>query len=153
MKNRLLLLFSFSVFLSCNQNDNQKTLAQPLALIKNDSLKIEKHFTIDSAKRILSPAKDTLVFKLKMDSANQHITVPISITAGDSLFAILHSQDKKANIRISQIDFPDSTFDGPFGRTLDYKIKVSGKYNIIIGEDMMAGDRWNGEFTLTTWVK
>lgn len=153
MKTKLLLLSIFSVFLSCNQNGNQKTLDQPLASIKNDSLKIERHSTIDSDKNILSPAKDTLVFKLKMDSANQHVTVPISITAGDSLFAILHSQDKKANIRISQIGFPDSTFDGPFGRELNYKIKNTGNYKIIIGEDMMAGDRWNGEFTLSTWVK
>ena len=153
MKNNLLLLLILSVFLGCNQNENQKVIDQPVTGIKNDTLQNEKKFNVDSAKSILSPGKDTLVFDLKMDSENQHVIVPISITAGDTLFATLTSKDNKANIRISQIGFPDSTFDGPFGRTISYNIKYTGDYKIIIGENMMAGDRWNGKFELTTWVK
>ena len=88
-----------------------------------------------------------------MDSANQHVVVAINISSGKELFASLSSKDKNANIRISQIGFPDRAFDGPFGRTLDYKIKDTGIYKIIMGEDMMAGDRWSGKFILKTWVK
>lgn len=153
MKNKLFLLFIILAFLSCHQNENQKTTDQPLPSIKNDTSKMEKQITTDSAKSILSQGKDTLVFDLKMDSANQHVTVPVNIMAGDSLFASLHSKDKKANIRISQIGFPDSTFDGPFGRELVYKIKDTGNYKIIVGQNMMAGDRWKGNFTLKAWVK
>jgi hypothetical protein len=150
MKNKVFLLLIFSAFFSCDQNKNQAS-DHPLPSTKNDSLKIEKQ--ADSTARILLAGKDTLVFKLKIDSANQHITVPLKINSGDTLFATLYSKDKKANIRISQIGFPDSTFDGPFGRELNYKIKDTGNYKIIIGENMMAGDRWNGDFTLEAWVK
>ena len=153
MKNKFLFLLMFSIFLSCNQNENQKTSGQPVNPVNSDSLQSEIKPNNDSAKNRLSPGKDTLVFNLKMDSANQHVIVPVSITIGDSLFATLISRDNKANIRISQIGFPDSTFDGPFGRKINYKIKDTGNYKIIIGEDMMAGDRWNGKFELKAWVK
>ena len=153
MKIKLVFLLIFSIFLSCNQNENKKTSGQNLNPANTDFLQNERKADADSAKSILSSEKDVLVFQLKIDSANQHVTVPISVTTGDTLFATLTSKDDKANIRISQIGFPDSTFDGPFGKTIRQKIKDTGNYKIIIGEDMMAGDRWNGDFELKAWVK
>lgn len=153
MKSKLLLLIISTAFLSCNQDEKNKTIDDYLPPIKNNSAKIVAKANYDSIKKSLSPGEDTLFFNLKMNNANQHVTVPISISGGDTLLASLSSNDKKANIRISQIGFPDSTFDGPFGRKLDYKIKTRGNYKIIIGEDMMAGDRWNGDFSLKVWVK
>lgn len=152
MKNKFSLLIIFTALLSCNQGEKNKTIEDHLPPIKNDSVKLPGTDN-DSVKKSLSPGEDTLAFSLKMDSANQHVTVPLNISGGDTLFAILSPDDKKANIRISQIEFPDSTFDGPFGRNLDYKINVFGNYKIIIGENMMAGDRWNGDFSLKVWVK
>lgn len=153
MKNNVLCLFTFVFILSCNQEEKNKTIAEPLVPIKSDSINTVTKTNNDSAKRYLSPQKDTLLFNLKMDSSNQHVVVAINITSGKELFASLSSKDKNANIRISQIGLPDSTFDGPFGKTLDYKIKDTGIYKIIVGEDMMAGDRWSGKFILKTWVK
>jgi hypothetical protein len=153
MKNKLFLLSIFSAFLSCNQNENQIP-GQSSSPIENDSLQIEKpQAQTNSTIKILSSKTDTLFFELKMDSANQHVTVPVKIGGGDSLFASLDSKDKKANIRISQLGFPDSTFDGPFGRDMKYKIKDTGNYKIIVGQNMMAGDRWKGNFTLKAWLK
>ena len=88
-----------------------------------------------------------------MDSADRHLIIPVKISSGKELFARLSSKDKKANICISQIEFPDSTFDGPFGRNLNYIIKLPGNYKIIIGQNMMAGDLWNGDFVLKIWVE
>jgi hypothetical protein len=153
LKNKLLFLFIFLFFLSCNQEEKNKTIADPILIIKKDSVKSAKQINSDSVVNSLFPQKDTLLFNLKMDSANQHVTVAVNIISGNELFASLSSKDKNANIRISQIGFPDSTFDGPFGRTLNYKIKDTGNYKIIVGEDMMAGDRWSGDFTLKAWVK
>ena len=147
------MLFTFPCLLSCNQRKKNKTLNGAVVSIQNDSVKSVTKTNNDSAKRYLSPKKDTLVFNLKMDSSNQHVAFAINIISGKELFASLSSIDKNANIRISQIGFPDSTFDGPFGRTFDCKIKDTGMYKIIVGEDMMAGDRWTGDFTLKTWVK
>lgn len=143
---------AFSLFVGCNQGKKNKTMRHALVPLKKDAAIVNPTNT-ETGVNFLSPQKDTLLFNLKMDSANQHVTVTINITSGNKIFASLSSKDKNANIRISQIGFPDSTFDGPFGRTLDYKIKDTGNYKIIVGEDMMAGDRWNGDFTLKTWVK
>jgi hypothetical protein len=48
---------------------------------------------------------------------------------------------------------PDSTFDGPFGKSLDYKIKTPGTYKLIIGESMMAEGQYSGDFEIKAWVK
>ena len=151
MKNKFIYFFMLLALFSCNQNEKQNNSDQLLPAINSDTL--PKQGDVDSVKNFLSPGKDTLVFNLKMDSANQHLTVPITILAGDTLYANLASKDNKANIRISQLGFPDSTFDGPFGRKINYKIKDTGEYKIIIGENMMAGDRWDGDFQLKAWVK
>ncbi|MEO8821595.1 MAG: hypothetical protein ABI267_04130 [Ginsengibacter sp.] len=153
MKNKLSFLIIFTALFSCNQGEKNKTIDDYLPPITNDSARNLSKPNTDFIKKSLSPGKDTLVFNLEMNNANHHVTVPINISACDTLLASLSSNDKKANIRISQIGFPDSTFDGPFGRNLDYKIKASGNYKIIIGEDMMAGNRWNGDFSLKVWVK
>ena len=101
----------------------------------------------------LFPGGDTLSLRLKMRNKKKHVEILINISSGNKLFALLSSDDKKANIRISQIGFPDSTFDGPFGRNLQHKIKTPGSYKIIIGQNMMAGDPWAGDFILKVWVK
>ena len=61
--------------------------------------------------------------------------------------------DKAANIRFTQIAKPDQTFDGPFGRELSYSVKKPGRYALIIGQNLMAGDPWDGKFRLKVWVK
>jgi hypothetical protein len=77
----------------------------------------------------------------------------VKVSNGNEIFASLSSNDKNANIRINQIGLPDSTFDGPFGKDFHYKIKMPGIYQLIIAEDMMAGDRWKGNFLLKVWVE
>lgn len=155
MKNRITLLAVFICLFSCNQRE-EKHLSGDNALlyIKPDSLKAQKEKRKDTLlQKTLYPGSDTLFFNLKMDSINKHLTIPVSISSGKELFATLSSNDKKANIRISQIGFPDNTFDGPFGQNIKYKIKAEGNYKIIIGENMMAGEPWAGDFNLKVWVK
>ena len=147
MKSLIAFLLAASL-IACNQQDHQSAKA---AFTQTDSTKTGKPQPADTLPRSLSPG-DTLLFKLAMDTGN-HVTVPIKISAGKELFASLSSDDKKANIRVSQVEFPDSTFDGPFGRELHREINAHGNYKLIIGEDMMAGDRWKGDFALKVWVK
>ena len=147
MKSFISFLLLFSFF-SCNQQDHQSAKT---AVTQTDSIKTGNPQPADTLPKSLSPG-DTLFFKLAMDTGN-HVTVPIKISAGKELFASLSSDDKKANIRVSQVEYPDSTFDGPFGRELQREINRHGNYKLIIGEDMMAGDRWKGDFVLKVWVK
>ncbi|HEY5392983.1 MAG TPA: hypothetical protein VIJ57_12745 [Hanamia sp.] len=146
----IVILFSG---MSCHQADQKIVTNDSVVNNKPDSIKNETPKVNDTLNQSLSPGSDTLVFHLRMDTINQHLKIPIQISSGKELNASLFSEDKKANIRISQIEFPDSTFDGPFGRDLHHKIKTPGNYKIIIGEDMMAGDRWTGDFILKVSVK
>lgn len=139
--------------ISCHQADQKIISSDSLVNNKPVSIKDETHKALDTLNRSLSPGSDTLVFHLRMDTINQHLKIPVQISSGKQLNASLFSDDKRANIRISQVEFPDSTFDGPFGRELHYKIKTPGNYTIIIGEDMMAGDRWTGDFVMKISVK
>lgn len=140
-----LLVFSLP---ACNQRDHQTTKT---AFTQNNSIKTGNPQPPDSLQKSLSPG-DTLVLNLTMDTG-YHLTVPIKISAGKEFFASLSSDDQNANIRVSQVEFPDSTFDGPFGRELNRAIKTPGNYKLIIGEDMMAGDGWKGNFVLKVWAK
>jgi hypothetical protein len=155
MKNKTILLPFFILIIGCNQqNDESKN--------RNESIKneIRKDFSKDKTgktgnnfQHTLYPKNDAITFRLNMDSADRYLIIPVKISSGKELFARLSSKDKKANIRISQIEFPDSTFDGPFGRNLNYIIKLPGNYKIIIGQNIMAGDPWNGNFVLKIWVE
>jgi len=153
MKNKIIFFAIFIYLISCHQKEQKKTFEDPLVAIENDSVKTEKKMLNDTLPKGLSALSDTLILKLKTDNANDHLTIPLSITSGKELFASLSSDDKNANIRISQVELPDRTFDGPFGRDLHYKMKAPGNYKIIIGENMMAGDRWKGDFVLRVWMK
>src|SRR6185312_11123171 len=147
MKSFIAFLLLISLY-ACNQQDHQTAKSK---LTRSDSLKMNNPQAPVSLQKSLSPG-DTSYFKLTMDSG-YHVTFPIKISAGKELFAALSSDDQKANIRISQIEFPDSTFDGPYGRELTHTIETPGNYKLIIGEDMMAGDRWKGDFVLKVWVR
>lgn len=152
MKIKISYLIIFIFLLSCNEQQRKIEDKRKLPEIKNVSSITEKKNSVDSLPQLF-PGTDTLIFPLKMNNADEHLIVPLKISFGDSIYAFLTSEDKKANIRINQIQLPDSTLDGPFGTSLHYKIKGVGQYKIIIAEDMMAGDRWKGNFSLKVWVK
>lgn len=80
---------------------------------------------------------------------NQTVYIQFASTASHRMTALLNSDDPKANIRFTQIFMPDGQTDGPFGRAMHYKLPLNGDYKIAIHENMMAGDPWSGEFTVT----
>jgi hypothetical protein len=55
--------------------------------------------------------------------------------------------DTFANLRISGIVLSDSVSDGPFGRTVEYDLPGTGSVRLVIGESLMQGDPWGGDFT------
>lgn len=79
--------------------------------------------------------------------------VEFFIAGGNMLHATLKPVAGESNIRINQIGLPGNTFDGPFGRELDYPIKSPGKYKILVGESLMADSRWKGNYLLTISTK
>jgi hypothetical protein len=67
---------------------------------------------------------------------------------GQTITATIRPSKKGGNARINQIQQPDGAFDGPFGDSLSYTFKRNGKLRLIIGENMMAGDPYTGDFIL-----
>jgi hypothetical protein len=153
MKNKITLFAIFICLISCHQKEQKETVQDSLLTANNDSAKTGKKTPNNGRPHGLSALSDTLIINLKMDSANDQIIVPLAITSGKELYASVSSNDTNANIRVSQVEAPDSTFDGPFGKNLHYKMKAPGNYKIIIGENMMAADRWKGDFVLRVWVR
>lgn len=153
MKNKSIFFLIFIALISCHQGEKNKLIENSFADIKNDTQKSGINISNDTSQNSLSNLSDTLVLNLKIDSINDHLTVPINITAGKVLNASLSAADSNANIRINQVELPDSTFDGPFGKEIHYKMTTPGNYKIIIAENMMAADQWRGDFILRIWVR
>ncbi len=81
------------------------------------------------------------------------IYVDFSINAPGQLHAdIAPVGTPEGNLRISTITLPDGTTDGPFGQRLDYDIPSPGTVRLRIGESLMQGDPWGGDFTLKIQV-
>lgn len=88
-------------------------------------------------------------------SKKERQNVYLSFDSGDGkqLYGKITSQDTLANVRFTQIVMPDGTMDGPFGNEIRYELPQKGKYEINIGENMMAGDPWSGVFTVEITLK
>ncbi len=95
----------------------------------------------------------TLTAHGHMDSVNQTIIAYLDIGPGKKLTAAVIPADGKGNIRFNQIYFPDGNADGPFGKTMEYKLTQQGIYKLYIGANRMAEDAYTGKFTLTIKVE
>lgn len=143
-RNSALLFTSIAFFASCNSPGKNDHSADTLA----DSMSISE--SIDSATSI--PAK-ALELKSSWDSIRLHKiskqsdTIVINSNGFKNLNAEIVSS-KPGNIRINQIISPDSNSDGPFGKDLEYKLNQQGEFKLIIGESLMQGDPFEGEYIL-----
>jgi hypothetical protein len=82
-----------------------------------------------------------------------NITYVFEASDGQVLNTYVKPRQGDGNIRINQIISPSGNADGPFGMSMDYKLTETGDWKIILGEDQMAGDPWEGEYDLTIEIK
>jgi hypothetical protein len=68
---------------------------------------------------------------------------------GTTLSATVMPRNGDGNVRIAQIISPSGNADGPFGTDFKYKMSETGLWKIVISENQMAGEPWQGEFILT----
>ena len=73
-----------------------------------------------------------------------HFTVPASANLNASIL----TEKKDCNIRIINIILPGNKMEGPYGRELTYKLPVKGDYQLVVGNNLMAGDPETCEFVL-----
>ncbi len=138
----------------CNQKQSTNTVHPAIdsnnIYYKKDSSANKNSLTSD---RPLFPGSDTLFAHLQIDGFKEHPVITIKVSSGTMLYANVITKQKDANIRFNQIQLPDSSFDGPFGKNISYPLKGPGNYKLIIGEDMMAEGKWSGGFLVKVWVK
>ena len=145
-------------FAGCNQSgstENNNTVDSSISVTDTATINnsINKKDTIATkVPGSLFPGSDTVVAQMHINGFKEQPVLTLSIASGKMLHAII-STKQGANLRINQIEMPDSTFDGPFGKSLDYKIKTPGTYKLIIGESMMAEGQYSGDFEIKAWVK
>lgn len=118
----------------------------------------DRKMTAPLEEAILLPSVEGVVNPVLLDGARK---VTIRKTAGKKVYADFEADGythlhaviapvgtTEANLRISMITLPGGATDGPFGREIDYDIPSSGTIRLEIGESMMQGDEWGGDFTL-----
>jgi len=156
MKKIFLASVLMIAIISCDQSTHKNN---PSEIVKKDT---NAATTITSkgdeknnhnSSSVLHAGADTFSIRLQMAGLKDRKIIPLTIVSGKELFAVIHKENGNANIRINQLALPDSTFDGPFGDSLHYKIKMAGAYKIIIGPDLMATGKLNGVFNLKLWTK
>lgn len=155
---KTLLIISLTVFLSCNNADQTKPVADSVTAenksTNNSKDTVTNSLINDSVILIKFPADSiSTTVNAKMRGINHPITVLIPVKQGKQLTASITTEDSLANIRINQIFMPDGKADGPFGKTLERAIHQQGMYKLILAENMMQGDEWKGSFKLTIKVK
>lgn len=87
-----------------------------------------------------------------MMEKGKHIVFSFSTEKSGKLTASVKPDQVNGNVRIAQIFLPNNVADGPFGPDMEYNLKEPGTYRIVVSENQMAGDPYNGPFTLTLKV-
>ncbi|MEO6546684.1 MAG: hypothetical protein ABIN94_01745 [Ferruginibacter sp.] len=147
------LSFVTASFFGCNFKEHSSEMEIPPVKSADNTLIVQD--------TILSGARDTLVL-IKHDQAiikgftkaNGHqpkYTLPV--WQGDVVTAIVKPVQKNGNVRISQVQKPGGTFNGPYGDSLRYVVESGGNLHFIIGQNQMAGDPYTGNFILQIKVK
>ena len=161
MKNTLVLIACITI-VSCSNNSSKSPVAEGRA----DSItqdRIERH-SEDTATAPLKTAEsgalqtDSVLnlnlpqngdsLKVRILKRSAPITCNFQVRDNGTLTARIITPGGRGNIRFNQIFMPDKSADGPFDKNLNYDIKKTGLYKLIIGADLMAENPYNGEFTL-----
>jgi len=138
-KNRWGAYLSFIIttaILACNSAKNEKVTEE-----KNEN-KIVDQDSITIA-LIDGEAQQQAVMK-----KGRHVVFSFDIKEHVKLHATVKADEPVGNVRIAQIFTPNNSADGPFGQEMEYDLKEPGSYRLVISENQMAGDPYNGPFTL-----
>ncbi|MBH2025103.1 MAG: hypothetical protein I8H78_11925 [Flavobacteriales bacterium] len=79
---------------------------------------------------------------------DQQFILKIKNFKGQNITGEITPDKPEMNIRFNQIKLPDGSFDGPFGRQINYAIKGGGEFWIIIGKSNMASGDIKGNFSV-----
>ncbi len=129
----LLSVFALTCFVSCN-SPNQQNQAETTSGEKSKSEQNNINNGIIQFQRTkVGKERDTISFNLP-HAAYVVITLKTPSNTG--------------NLRINQLIMPDGTMDGPYGRVIKDTLSQIGNYQIIVGESLMQGDTYAGDYNV-----
>lgn len=157
MKLSTLLAACVILIAACNNESDQpanadSTLATnntPQPDVKPDTAAIPAPVNLQQDSVIvLQFAKDsnTVTATGQLNKAGDPVICELDIKQGKKLTGAVIPDKAKANIRFSHIVMPDGATDGPFGQTIDYKLKGHGTYKLYIAPNKMASDPFATSF-------
>ena len=107
--------------------------------------------TVEGNKIIRTVDASQLPFTIgeEFTNENQQFILVIKDVKKSSISVTISTNDKNRNLRINQIILPDNSSDGPFSKTMKYKISKKGIYKIVVGKNLMAEGKLTGNFNLS----
>ena len=155
LKSILYTVSTVVLFLiSCNSNNRQQQDATTDTIMELDTATtgIDTHVVTSAQDSIPLVLVNGIAEQKGMMEKGRHVVFSFDVPEPGKLQATVKPDQKNGNVRIAQIFMPDNTADGPFGMEMSYDLKQAGKYRLVISENQMAGDPYNGPFTLTIQV-
>lgn len=145
----ILPLCLVALIMACNQSNNKRE-----DVVTADT---SKTLSTDSLKDMETADGDSISLDLKDGSAQQEalmaqgkrVVFSFETKILGKLSATVKAAQPNGNVRIAQIFMPDNSADGPFGQDMEYNLKEPGVYRIVVSENQMAGNPYNGPFTIT----
>ena len=158
MKKIIITGYVLLVMFSCNNNTTiqQKTIALKDTIAKTNDTPIIQSLPAEKVMDTIFTHESDTAFKITHGSIyivgyskpSSPRTYTLTANKGQLITATIHPIKKNGNVRINQLQYPDKKFDGPFGDSTSYTMPIDGKLSFIIGQNMMAGNPWRGEFIL-----
>jgi hypothetical protein len=140
------------LIMACNQSNNKSE-----DVVTADT---SKTLSTDSLKDVEITDRDSISLDLKDGNAQQEalmaqgkrVVFSFETKILGKLSATVKAAQPNGNVRIAQIFMPDNSADGPFGQDMEYNLKEPGMYRIVVSENQMAGNPYNGPFTITVKI-
>ncbi|MCP2036923.1 hypothetical protein [Chryseobacterium sp. HSC-36S06] len=162
MKKLILLIPIF--LLSCNKTESVKmsastadTVAQNPKL-ENDTANVAETAAgrqgmmreVDGNKIIRTADAQQIPFSIgeEFTEEDQQFILKIKNFKGQNITGEIMPEKPDMNIRFNQIKLPNGSFDGPFGRQINYAVKGGGELWLIIGKSNMASGDVKGNFSV-----
>lgn len=147
-----LILFTFWNCKSGNKNNlpstNNVDLSDTIHPKSNyDSLVIKNNEILPFSHKV----KQITAYAYKKEG--EKFNLFFDVTTQTKAFVKIITDDKAANIRINQVITPDQKSDGPFGKDVEFPLYQGGMYQIVIAENLMQGNPFQGNFKIEIELK
>ncbi len=117
------------------------------------SAKVATQTVNEQGEIVLALTADTATFTGEINGLSDSKTYLVVGKEGQHIWVKIETDSAPANIRVNQIISPSNEADGPFGNEMSYALKEDGAWKFIVGESLMVGEDYVGEYRVRIAVK